>query len=187
MKDPPPELKKTNKKKKQKKKKNLQICSQLKRILCRCTLQRLHKKATEKPSKSHKQKPQPTSDTRRKRKSDYRAAQSKNILGPPSKDHPKWRSLIRKGADNYEAKRAQRVCKTEQKRKENKARAKRSSAGSSSSEMNRSTCNRQFRAKIYLISHQRTSMNCKHLCRNLKCENSYKCKNCHKCVKKKLR
>ena len=67
----------------------------------------------------------------------------------------KWHILIRKGADDYDAK---RVCKAEQKHKECKARAKGSSSESTSSysEFTCSICNRQFGAKIGSISHQRT-------------------------------
>ena len=68
-------------------------------------------------------------------------------------DRAKWRCLIRKGADDYETK---RICEAERKCKERKARAKGSSSVSSFSELICSICNRQFRANIGLISHQRT-------------------------------
>ena len=69
-----------------------------------------------------------------------------------AQDRANWRCLIRKGADQYEAK---RNCEAERKRRERKARVNGSSE-SFSSEFTCSTCNRQFRAKIGLISHQRT-------------------------------
>ena len=50
---------------------------------------------------------------------------------------------------------AKRVCKAEQKRKERKARAKGSLSVSLSSKLTCSICNRQFRDKIGLITHQR--------------------------------
>ena len=64
-----------------------------------------------------------------------------------------WRGLIRRGADEYEAK---RISEAEQKRAQWKARAKASPTELSSSDLSCSICNRQFRAKIGLISHLRT-------------------------------
>ena len=61
-----------------------------------------------------------------------------------AQDRAKWHCLIRKGADDYEAK---RVCEAERKRKERKARAKGSSLESSLSKLTCSICNRQVRAK----------------------------------------
>ena len=62
-------------------------------------------------------------------------------------------SLIRRGAGEYEAK---RISEAEQKRAQGKARAKASPTELSSSDLSCSICNRQFRAKIGLISHLRT-------------------------------
>ena len=73
-------------------------------------------------------------------------------LKQSAQDRSKWRCLIRKGEDDYEAK---RVCEAERKRKERKARAAGSSSGSSFSELTCSVCKRHFTAKSGLISHQR--------------------------------
>ena len=70
-----------------------------------------------------------------------------------AQDRTKLRCLINKGASHFEAK---RICETERKRKERKARAKGPSTDSAQSEFTCSICNRQFRAKIGLCSHQRT-------------------------------
>ena len=51
---------------------------------------------------------------------------------------------------------AKRICEAERKRKERKARAKGPPSDSAQSEFTCSICNRQFRAKIGLYSHQRT-------------------------------
>ena len=67
-----------------------------------------------------------------------------------AQDRTKWRGLIRRGAGEYEAK---RISDAEQKRK---ARAKASPTELSSSDLSCSICNRQFRAKIGLISHLRS-------------------------------
>ena len=67
-----------------------------------------------------------------------------------AQDRTKWRGLIRRGAGEYEAK---RISEAEQKRAQRKARAKASPTELSSSDL--SICNRQFRAKIGLISHLR--------------------------------
>ena len=69
-----------------------------------------------------------------------------------AQDRTKWRCLINKGASQFEAK---RICEAERKRKERKARAKGPSSDSVQSEFTCSICNRQFRAKIDLYSHQR--------------------------------
>ena len=61
--------------------------------------------------------------------------------------------IYNKGASQFEAK---RICEAERKRKERKARAKEPSSDSAQSEFTCSICNRQFRAKIGLYSHQRT-------------------------------
>ena len=70
-----------------------------------------------------------------------------------AQDRAKWRGLIRKGAKEYEAK---RIREAEQKRTQCKARAKASPTELSCSELCCSICNRQFRARIGLISHLRT-------------------------------
>ena len=70
-----------------------------------------------------------------------------------AQDREKWRGLIRRGAGEYEAK---RISEVEQKRAQRKARAKASPTELSSSDLSCSICNRQFRAKIGLISHLRT-------------------------------
>ena len=70
-----------------------------------------------------------------------------------AQDRTKWRGLIRRGAGEYEAK---RISEAEQKRAQRKARAKASPTELSSSDLSCSICNRQFRAKIGLISHLRT-------------------------------
>ena len=70
-----------------------------------------------------------------------------------AQDRTKWRCLINKGASQFEEK---RICEAERKRKERKARAKEPSSVSAQSEFTCSICNRQFRAKIALYSHQRT-------------------------------
>ena len=63
----------------------------------------------------------------------------------------KWRGLINKGAALYEKK---RICEAERKRRERKA--KTNVPPSDSMTLTCSTCNRQFRARIGLVSHQRT-------------------------------
>ena len=70
-----------------------------------------------------------------------------------AQDRTKWRGLIKRGAGEYEAK---RISEAEQKRAQRKGRAKASPTGLSSSDLSCSICNRQFRAKIGLISHLRT-------------------------------
>ena len=70
-----------------------------------------------------------------------------------AQDRTKWRCLINKGASQFEAK---IICEAERKRKERKARAKGPSSDSAQSAFTCSICNRQFRAKIGLYSHQRT-------------------------------
>ena len=70
-----------------------------------------------------------------------------------AQDRTKWRCLINKGSSKFEEK---RICEAERKRKERKARAKEPSSVSAQSEFTCSICNRQFRAKIGLYSHQRT-------------------------------
>ena len=70
-----------------------------------------------------------------------------------AQDRTKWRGLIKRGAGEYEAK---RISEAEQKRAQRKARARASPTELSSSDLSCSICNRQFRAKIGLISHLRT-------------------------------
>ena len=68
-------------------------------------------------------------------------------------DQAKWQGLIRSGASEYEAK---RISEAEQKRAQHKARAKASPTELSCFDLCCSIYNRQFRAKIGLISHFRT-------------------------------
>ena len=70
-----------------------------------------------------------------------------------AQDRTKWRGIIRTGAGENEAK---RISEAEQKRAQRKARVKASPTEISSSDVSCSICNRQFRAKIGLISHLRT-------------------------------
>ena len=58
-----------------------------------------------------------------------------------AQDRTKWRSLINKGAPQFESK---RICEAERKRIERKARAKGSSLDSAQSEFTCSICNQQF-------------------------------------------
>ena len=58
----------------------------------------------------------------------------------------KWRGLINKGAALYEKK---RICEAERKRRERKAKTNVPPSDS----LTCSTCNRQFRARIGLVSH----------------------------------
>ena len=71
-----------------------------------------------------------------------------------AQDRKKWRGLIRRGASEYEAK---GIRGAEQKRAQQKARANASPTELFSSDLSCSICNRQFRAKIGLISHLRTN------------------------------
>ena len=68
-----------------------------------------------------------------------------------AQDRAKWRGLIRRGASEYEAK---RISEAEQKRAQRKARAK-ALPEQSCSDLCCSISNRQFRARIGLISHLR--------------------------------
>ena len=68
-----------------------------------------------------------------------------------SQERSKWRGLINKGAALYEKK---RICEAERKRRERKAKTNVPPADSMT--LTCSTCNRQFRARIGLVSHQRT-------------------------------
>ena len=70
-----------------------------------------------------------------------------------AQDQTKWRGVVSRGADEYEAK---RISEAEQKRAQRKPRPKASPTELSSSDLSCSICNRQFRTKIGLISHLRT-------------------------------
>ena len=70
-----------------------------------------------------------------------------------AQDRAKWRGLIKRGASEYVAK---RISEAEQKRAQRKARAKASPTELSCSDLCCSICNRQFWARIGLISHLRT-------------------------------
>ena len=70
-----------------------------------------------------------------------------------AQDRAKWRGHIRRRASEYEAK---RISEAEQKRVQCKTRAKASPTELSWSDLSCSICNRQFRARIGLISHLRT-------------------------------
>ena len=69
-----------------------------------------------------------------------------------AQDRTKWRGLIGRGAGEYEPK---RISEAEQKRAQGKAGANASPTELSSLDPSCSICNRQFRAKIGLISHLR--------------------------------
>ena len=75
------------------------------------------------------------------------------VMGTKSQDRAKWRGLIRSGASEYETK---NISEVEQKRAQRKARAKASPTELSCCDLCCSICNRQFRARISLISHLRT-------------------------------
>ena len=68
-----------------------------------------------------------------------------------AQERSKWRGLINEEAAFYEKK-----SEAERKRRESKAKTNRSSAGSMT--LTWSTCNRQLRAKIGLVSHQEIMM-----------------------------
>ena len=68
-----------------------------------------------------------------------------------AQDRAKWRSLIRRGASEYEAK---IISEAEQKRAQRKARGKASPTELSCSGL--CCSNREFRARIGLIRHRRT-------------------------------
>ena len=68
-----------------------------------------------------------------------------------NQERSKWRGLINKGAALYEK---MRICEAERKRRERKANTNGPPAESMTVAC--STCNRQFRARIVLVSHQRT-------------------------------
>ena len=75
------------------------------------------------------------------------------VVGTIAQNRAKWRGLIRRGASEYEAK---RTSEAEQKRAQRKARAKALLTELSCSDLCCSICNRQFRARIGLISYLRT-------------------------------
>ena len=93
------------------------------------------------------------SDTRTPSKPPLKTSTYQQNHGNIAQDRTKWRGLIRRGAGAYEAK---TINEAEQKRAQRKARAKASPTELSSSDLSCSICNRQFRAKIGLISHLRT-------------------------------
>ena len=68
-----------------------------------------------------------------------------------AQERSKWRGLINKGAAVYEKK---RICEAERKRRERKA--NNNGPPSDFMTLTCSTCNRQFRARIGLVSDQRT-------------------------------
>ena len=68
-----------------------------------------------------------------------------------AQERSKWRGLINKGAALYEKK---RICEAERKRRERKA--KTNVPPADSMPLTCCTCNRQFRARTGLVSHQRT-------------------------------
>ena len=70
-----------------------------------------------------------------------------------AQDRIKWQGLIRRVVGECEAK---RISESKQKRAQRKARAKASQTELSASYLSCSICNRQFRAKIGLVSHLRT-------------------------------
>ena len=70
-----------------------------------------------------------------------------------AQERSKWRGLINKGAALYEGK---RICETERKRRECKAKTNGPPAHSMT--LTCSTCNRQFRASTGLVSHYRTHL-----------------------------
>ena len=68
-----------------------------------------------------------------------------------AQERSKWRGLINKGAALNEEK---RICEAERKRRERKA--KNNGSPVDSMTLTCSTCNRQFRARIGLVSHSNT-------------------------------
>ena len=68
-----------------------------------------------------------------------------------AQERSQWRGLINKGAALYEKK---RICAAERKGRDRKANTNGPPADAMT--MTCSTCNRQFRARIGLVSHQRT-------------------------------
>ena len=93
------------------------------------------------------------SDTRTPSKLPLKTSTYQQSWEQIAQDRTKWRGHIKRGAGEYEAK---RISEAEQKRAQRKARAKASPTELSSSDLSCSICNRQFRAKIGLISHFRT-------------------------------
>ena len=95
----------------------------------------------------------------KKRYKDTHKASFKNFNIPTeswdqiAQDWAKQRGLIRRGAGDYEA---NRISEADQKRAQRKARAKAPPTELSSLDLSGSTCNRQFRFKMGLISHLRT-------------------------------
>ena len=93
------------------------------------------------------------SDTRTPSKPPLKISTYQQSWKQIAQDRTKWRSFIKRGAGEYEAK---RISEAEQKRAQRKARAKASTTELSSPDLSCSICNRQFRAKIGLSSHLRT-------------------------------
>ena len=96
------------------------------------------------------------SDTRTPSKPPLKTSTNQQSWEQIAQDRTKWRGLIRRGAGEYIAK---RISEAEQKRAQRKARAKASPTELTSSDLSCSICNRQFRAKIGLISRLRTHNN----------------------------
>ena len=94
-----------------------------------------------------------SSDTRTPSKPPLKTSAYQQSWEQIAQDRAKWRGLIRRGAGEHKAK---RISEAEQKRAQQKARAKASPTELSSSDVFCSICNRQFRPKIGLISHLRT-------------------------------
>ena len=73
-----------------------------------------------------------------------------------AQERSKWRGLVNKGAALYEKK---SICEAERKRRERKA-------TTDSMTLTCSTCNRQFRTRIGIVSHQRTLQHTRTYSRN---------------------
>ena len=78
-----------------------------------------------------------------------------------AQERSKWRGLINKGAALYKKK---RICEAERKRRQRKAKTNGSTAVSMT--LICFTCNRQFRARIGTVSHQRTHQRTRTYSRN---------------------
>ena len=93
------------------------------------------------------------SDTRTPSKPPLKISTYQQSWEQIAQDRTKWRGLIRRGAGEYEAK---RISEAKQKQAQRNARDKASPSELSFSDLSCSICNRQFRAKIGLISYLRT-------------------------------
>ena len=85
-------------------------------------------------------------------------------MGPceqTAQERSKWRGLINKGAAFYEKK---RICEAERQRRERKANTNGPPADTII--LTSSTCNRQFSARIGLVSHQRSHQHTRTYSRN---------------------